>query len=44
MPTPPGPVDFDWFDGRFIVLISVGASVIVGGAEFTILGFSNPRD
>ena len=42
MPTPPGPVDFDWFDGRFIILYSVGASAIVGGLELTILEFSNP--
>lgn len=41
MPDPPGPVDFDWFDGRFIVLGSVGASAIVGGADFAALRFHN---
>jgi outer membrane protein OmpA-like peptidoglycan-associated protein len=41
MPDPPGPVDFDWFDGRFIVLASIGASAIVGGVDFAALRFYN---
>jgi hypothetical protein len=41
MPTPPGAVDFDWFDGRFIVLTSVGASA-VGGVDLATLRFRNP--
>ena len=41
MPTPPGPVDFDWFDGRFVVLSAVGASAIVGGVDFATLRFRN---
>ena len=41
MPTPPGPVDFDWFDGRFIVLASVGGSAIVGGVDVAALRFYN---
>jgi hypothetical protein len=41
MPDPPGPVDFDWFDGRFIVLTSVGASAIVGGVDVAALRFYN---
>ncbi len=43
MPTPPGPVDFDWFDGRFIVLASVGGSAIVGGVDVAALRFYNSR-
>jgi len=41
MPDPPGPVDFDWFDGRFIVLFSIGASAILGGVDFAALRFYN---
>ena len=41
MPDPPGPVDFDWFDGRFIVLASIGASAIVGGVDVAALRFYN---
>jgi outer membrane protein OmpA-like peptidoglycan-associated protein len=41
MPDPPGPVDFDWFDGRRIVLCSIGASAILGGVDFAFLRFYN---
>jgi outer membrane protein OmpA-like peptidoglycan-associated protein len=41
MPTPPGPVGFDWFDGRFIVLTGVGVSAVTGVGVAT-LRFSNP--
>lgn len=41
MPTPPGPVDFDWFDGRFIVFGSIGGSAIVGGVDIAALRFYN---
>lgn len=41
MPTPPGAVDFDWFDNRFIVLTSVGVSAIVG-ADHSTVRFRNP--
>lgn len=38
MPTPPGAVDFDWFDGRCVVLIST--SIGMGaGAEGTMVAF-----
>ncbi|HKP43912.1 OmpA family protein [Mycobacterium sp.] len=42
MPSPPGAVGFDWFDGRFIVLTSVGASAIVG-ADHSTVRFRNPE-
>jgi hypothetical protein len=41
MPHPPGPVDFEWFDGRFITLTAVGASAL-GGVDFSTLRFRNP--
>lgn len=41
MPTPPGAVDFDWFDNRFIVLTSVGASAVIG-ADHSTVRFRNP--
>ena len=41
MPHPPGPVDFEWFDGRFITLTAVGISV-VSGVDFSTLRFRNP--
>jgi outer membrane protein OmpA-like peptidoglycan-associated protein len=38
MPTPPGAVDFDWFDGRCVVLI--GTSIAMGaGTEGTMVAF-----
>jgi outer membrane protein OmpA-like peptidoglycan-associated protein len=42
MPTPPGPVDFDWFDGRFIVVTSVGASAVIG-LDHSTVRFRNPE-
>jgi outer membrane protein OmpA-like peptidoglycan-associated protein len=42
MPTPPGQVGFDWFDGRFIVLTSVGASSVVG-LDHSTVRFRNPE-
>jgi hypothetical protein len=41
MPHPPGAVDFEWFDGRFITLTAIGASA-VGGLDFSTLRFRNP--
>jgi outer membrane protein OmpA-like peptidoglycan-associated protein len=41
VPTPPGAVDFDWFDNRFIVLTSVGASAVVG-VDHSTVRFRNP--
>jgi outer membrane protein OmpA-like peptidoglycan-associated protein len=41
MPDPPGAVDFDWFDNRFMSLASAGASLIVGGFEQTEVQFHN---
>jgi outer membrane protein OmpA-like peptidoglycan-associated protein len=42
MPTPPGPVGFDWFDGRFIVVTSVGGSAVVG-VDHSAVRFRNPE-
>jgi hypothetical protein len=42
MPTPPGPVGFDWFDGRFIVVTSVEASAVVG-VDHSTVQFRNPE-
>ena len=42
MPTPPGPVGYEWFDGRYIRLTASGFSAILGGRESTTIQFENP--